>query len=217
MSLRSSRSALLALGIGIALAFGLVPQTSIAQTPQQLPGVPQPERPPSPPPQFERGYAGEFDRRQNRLERRLEFLHSELQIRPAQQPLWEAFADVLRREAEIGRNRIADGAGAFREPDRRPPPLGAVERLERRQQNLFERSEHYDRLLAALTPLYEALDATQRQAADEHLFLPGRGDRFRGGPRRFGLDREFGGNRYGPFDRPFGPYPPNERFNRYYR
>jgi hypothetical protein len=213
MLLRSSRSAFPALGIGAALVTGLTPGHVGAQSgPQQLPPTLQPDRAAPPAPQFERGDPRGFDRRADRIEPRLQFLRAELRITPALQPLWDAFADTVRREAAIGRDQIADRAGALRRPDDRFQPPSVVERLERRQQNLLERSEHYDRLLAALRPLYAALSEDQRQAADDHLFSLARQDRFRRGPRRFGWEREFGGPR-----EPFGPYPPFERFNPYDR
>jgi hypothetical protein len=153
-------------------------------------------------------------------------LRSELQITATQQPLWDAFADAVRREAEAGRAQIADRAGAFRErgPDSRFERPGIVERLERRQETLAEQGEHYERLLGALRPLYAALNEDQRRAADEHLFSPGREDRFRRGPQRrgggFGPNpyRDFGGDFYGAFDGPFGPFPPryDRRLGRVY-
>jgi hypothetical protein len=170
----------------------------------------------------------------DRLERRLSFLRSELRITPEQLALWDAFADAVRREAELGRNQIGDRAQAFRGPgpDGRFERPGIVERLERRQQTLAEQGEHYERLLGALRPLYAALNEDQRRAADEHLFSPGREDRFRRGPQRLGGDfgansyrdfgansyRDFGGNFYGAFDRPFGPFTPryDRRLGRVY-
>jgi hypothetical protein len=211
MKLKSSRGALLALGIGAALAVGLAPAISSAQTaPQQLPANPRAQQPP-PPPQSNRADPRGFDRRvgrfEDRLERRLDFLHSELRITPEQEQLWAAFADAVRRESQTGRDQFFDRRDAFRGgPDRRYERPGAVERLEQRQQGLEERRAYYERLLGALRPLYGALSEEQRRAADEHLFSPGR-ERFgRFGPRPFGLNR-LGTDFYGAFDRPFRPKP----------
>jgi len=218
MNLKSSRGALLALGMGAALAASPLPAISGAQTaPRQLPATPQADQAPAPPPQSNRAdrRANRFD---DRLERRLDFLHSELRITPAQEQLWTTFADAVRREAREGRDQYFDrrGGDAFRGgPDGRYERPGIVERLERRQQGLEERSAYYDRLLSALQPLYGALSEEQRRAADDHLFSPGREDR-RFGARRFGMDRDFG--RFRPrFDRPYGPPGrPYERFDRSY-
>jgi hypothetical protein len=213
MSLKSSRSALLALGIGAALATGLAPIMSSAQTPpRQLPADPN-RATPAP---FDRGDPRGFDRRANRfedrLERRLEFLHSELRVTPAQEQLWTAFADAVRSEAQAGRDRFADRREAFRRgPDGQRP--GIVERLERRQQGLEEETAYYDRLLSALRPLYAALNEEQRRSADENLFSPGREDRFRRGFgfRSYGFNEDydaFGGGNYRPFERSYGPFDP---------
>ena len=217
MNLRSSRSALLALGIGAALAASLVPTVSGAQTPpQQLPANPQPNR--AAPPRLERDGPRGFDRRvdrfEDRLERRLDFLRSELRINPSQEQAWAAFADAVRRDAELGRDQVGDRRAA----SRGGPEAGIVDRLERRQQGLAERSAHYERLLNALRPLYAALNEDQRRAADENLFSPGRDDRGRRGPRRYGMNGEFGRGFYRPFERSFGPFdPPYDSFDRSYR
>ena len=218
MNLRSSRSALLALGIGAALAAGLVPLVSAAQTsPQQLPAKPQPDRAAPPP---DRGDARDLDRRaaraEERLERRLDFLYSELRITPAQEQAWAAFADIVRREDQPGSDRRDQFRGG---PDGRGERPGIVERLERRQQGLQERSAHYDRLVSALRPLYATLNEDQRRAADENLFSPGREDRGRRrGPRRYGMNQDFGRGFSRPFERPYGPFaPPYDSFDRDYR
>jgi hypothetical protein len=222
MNLRSSRSALLALGVGAVLTAGLVPVVSGAQTPpQQLPAPSQPNQA-SPPP--DRGDARGYDRRagrfEDRLERRLDFLHSELRITPAQEQAWAAFAEAVRREGTMGRDQVRDRRDAVRGgpdgPDERP---GIVERLERRQQGLDERRAYYDRLLGALRPLYATLNEDQRRAADENLFSPRRDDRGRrGGPRRYGMNLDFGRGFYRPFERSFGPFdPPYDSFDRDYR
>ena len=221
MNLKSSRGVLMALGIGAALAAGLAPAISGAQTaPRQLPANPQAQQAPTAPPQANRPDPRGFDRRANRfedrLERRLDFLHSELRITPAQEQLWATFADAVRRESETGRDQYFDRRGdAFRGgPDRRNDRPSVVERLEQRQQGLEERSGYDERLLSALRPLYDARSDEQRRAADEHLFSPGREDFGRFGPRRFGMDRDF--SRPGPrFDRRYGP--PFDRYDRFYR
>jgi periplasmic protein CpxP/Spy len=219
MNLKNSRGALLALGIGMGLALGLIPAVSGAQTaPRQLPANPQADQAPPPPAQSNRADPRGFDRRANRfddrLDRRLDFLHSELRITPAQEQVWATFADAVRREAREGRDQYFDrpGRDAFRGgPDGRYERPGIVERLERRQQGLEERGAYYDRLLSALRPLYAALSDDQKRAADENLFNPGRDDRGPRGWRRYGFDRDydrFGRGGYRGFERPGGPFDP---------
>ena len=214
MNLKSSRSALVALGIAAAATIGLAPVISSAQTPpQQLPADPN-RAAPAP---NDRGDPRAFDRRANRfedrLERRLNFLHSELGITPQQEQAWATFADAVRREAQAGRDQFFDRRDQFRGgPDgRNAPPPGIVERLERRQQGLEERGAYYDRLLSALRPLYAALSEDQKRAADENLFSPGRDARGPRGWRRYGFDQDygrFGRGSYRGFERPGGPFDP---------
>lgn len=226
MTSRASRSALLALGIGVALAAGPAPVASGAQTPpQQLPANPQRAAPDPAQPGDPRAFERRANRFEERLDRRLEFLRSELQITPPQEPLWAAFADAVRRESETGRDQFLDRRDEFiGPPDGRFERPGIVERLERRQQSLEQRSAYYDRLLSALRPLYAALNEDQRRAADEHLFSPDREDFGGRGFRRFGMDRDFDrgfGSRFdrpfGPLERPFGPLDRYNRFDRYER
>lgn len=221
MTLKSSRGVLLALGIATAATVGLMPVAGSSQTPpQQLPANPNGVAPAP----YDRGDPRGFDRRANRfedrLERRLDFLHSELNITPAQEQLWTTFADAVRSEAQAGRDQFRERRDDFRgRADGQRP--GIVERLERRQQGLDEQSAYYDRLLSALRPLYAALSEDQRRSADENLFSPGREDRGRRGYGRFGFNREFnefGGGRYRPFERPGGPFdPPFYRWEGPYR
>ena len=133
MNLKSSRSALLALGFAAAAIVGLVPVIGSAQTPpQQLPANPDHAAPPSP----DRGDARGYDRRANRFEDRIEgrlgYLHSELRITPAQEQAWSQFADAVRREAQAGRDRFRDRRDEFRNDrdNRRYEPPSVVERLE---------------------------------------------------------------------------------------
>lgn len=227
MNLKSSRSALIALGIAAAATIGLVPVISSAQTPpQQLPADPNRAAPAPNDRTDPRGFDRRANRFEDRLERRLNFLHSELRITPQQEQAWATFADVVRREAQAGRDQFFDRRYEFRGgPGQNTPPPSIVERLERRQQGLEERGAYYDRLLSALRPLYAALSDDQKRAADENLFRPGRGD---GGPRgwrRYGFNRDFnrdyerfGRGGYRPFERPGGPFdPPYDSFDRDYR
>jgi hypothetical protein len=222
MSLKSSRSALLALGIAAAATVALAPVIGSAQTPppQQLPANPNRAAPPPTDRGDPRGYDRRANRFEDRLERRLNYLHAELRITPAQEQIWATFADAVRNEAQAGRDRFPDRRDEFRR-DRDSQPPGIVERLERRHQGLEDRGAYYDRLLSALRPLYAALSDDQKRAADENLFSPRREDRGPRAGRRYGFDRDynrFGRGDYQPFERPGGPFdPPYDSYDRDYR
>jgi len=229
----SKNSRFTALGIVAALVVAVAPLAEGAQTaPRQLPANPAPnpncaapqDRPPAPrQDQFDRAPRG-YEAREARLECRLDFLHSELHITPAQQRLWDDFANTVRQEADRTRDRDLNRspgpyAGPNPVPDRRDDfrdrnngrygPPSVVQRLERRQQNLADRGTRVDHLLSALRPLYATLAEDQRRAADELMF---RRDQSRQARWGFAMRGRF----QRPFDRPYGPFdPPFDRFDRY--
>ncbi len=111
-----------------------------------------------------------------RMEARLAAIHKALNITDTQQGEWENFANVLRKQArdmdQRVQQRIAqrEQAGGQR-PER--PQVSAIERLERQQQRLGQRSARLDEVLAAAKPLYAAFSPEQKQIADQMLAREG--------------------------------------------
>jgi hypothetical protein len=184
-----------ALGLATALAVAGGIQIGSAQTtPRALPNLQNQQEEP----QYRRGdnsQNGRPDLRderrsgnpEDRLERRLTVLHTRLQISPAQERAWSAFAAALRDEAQ---DRGREGGRDFGE--RRGPP-SVVERLEQREQRLADRSAQLDHVIGALRPLYASFSEEQKRTADRLMFRPaqerGFGERgFRDGRR--GQDRD---------------------------
>ena len=108
-----------------------------------------------------------------RVEARLAYLRTALKITEAQRPQWDAFADVQRRQAKQGDERMQSWrARMAQQPgDARP---GAFERLEFRQKMLAARSQQLGELIAAGKPLYAALTPEQKQVADQLIGAGGR-------------------------------------------
>jgi hypothetical protein len=102
-----------------------------------------------------------------RVEARLAYLKTALGITDTQQPLWNAFADTLRRQAREAEERFAKRQAQPARGDRTPPT--AIERLERRQAIMAAASARLNEVLAAAKPLYAALSAEQQKIADELL------------------------------------------------
>jgi hypothetical protein len=130
--------------------------------------------------------------REARFEGRLAFMRTRIGITDAQAPLWDALAENLRNNMS---ERVGTRSEA-RDPDAGPPT--ALERLEREQERLAARVDHLDATASALAPLYNALDAEQKEIADRMLrhiengrFTMGRDDRHGGphGHRRGGMRR----------------------------
>ena len=210
MTIKHSQLGFTALGISAALMLAFMPAQGGAQpAPRQLPGPAAPNTAPAPYAAPDRsGDPRGYDRRGDRLERRLDFLRSELRITQTQQRLWDAFASAVKQEADQARMRDFRPRDEFRgrSDNGRAAPPSVVERLERRQQALTDREERVDHLLAALRPLYAALNDDQKRAANELMF---RLDQDRFGRGRFAMRDRFnrGYDRPGPSNRPYdGPY-----------
>jgi LTXXQ motif family protein len=198
MTIIRSQLSLAALGLSAVLAVAFLPVASDAQPgPRQLPGPTSPNAAPNRPAPPDRADPRGFDRRGDQLARRLDFLHAELRITQAQQRLWDDFANAVRQETDQARMRGFRPRDDFRgrDDDRRAAAPSVVQRLERRQQALSDRTERVDHLLGALRPLYAALNDDQKRRADELMFARDQ-DRF--GRGRFTMRDRF--NR--GFDRP---------------
>jgi protein CpxP len=128
-----------------------------------------------------------------RVEARLAFARTQLKITDAQQPQWDNFANVLRKQAramderfqqrraawEAARAQNGNQSGdAARLQSAQPPrpTVTAIERLERSQQRLAERSARLNEVVAAAKPLYAALSPEQKQTADGMLARHGQHD-----------------------------------------
>jgi hypothetical protein len=116
-----------------------------------------------------------------RVEARLTSARTALKITDAQQPQWDNFANVLRKQARDMDQRIqqfraqrnAQGAQGAPRADQRN--VTAIERLERTQQRMAERSARLNEVIVAAKPLYAALSPEQKQIADGMLARQGHG------------------------------------------
>ena len=209
----TTRGGLAAIGIAMGLAMTAGIQGSSAQDgPRALPGLQTQERD-----QYgydrrdDRVQGGQYDRQydgrdtrgvpdargarspEERLDRRLSFLHERLRVTASQERLWRAFANVLHDEAQNRPGR--------REYIRAPSVL---DRLEEREQRLAQRSQRTDRILRALRPLYASFSEEQKRTADNLMFQADG----RQGPNGFGrggfgrgFDRDGDRDRDGRLDR----------------
>jgi len=104
-----------------------------------------------------------------RVEARLAYIRTALKITDAQQAQWDGFASVLRKHAGAMDQRMqqrraqAPKQGAQRAERRN---VGAIDRLERTQQRMADRSARLSEVIAAAKPLYATLSAEQKQVAD---------------------------------------------------
>ena len=135
-----------------------------------------------------------------RVEARLAYARTALKITDAQQPQWENLASVMRKHAHERDQRMqqmrakweaARGAqtqapdGGMRGGERmQRPQVSAIERLERTQQRMTERSARLNEVIAAAKPLYAAFSPEQKQTADAMLARQGQAGHGRHGGHR---------------------------------
>jgi hypothetical protein len=122
-----------------------------------------------------------------RMEARLAYVRTALKITDAQQAQWETFANVLRKQARDMDQRVQSRMEQRREAgSQRPerPQVSAIERLERQQQRLAQRSSRLDEVVAAAKPLYAAFSPEQKQIADQMLSREGQRRGHQGGGHR---------------------------------
>ena len=110
-----------------------------------------------------------------RVEARLAYIRTALKITDAQQPQWEGFASVLRKHAQGMDQRMQERRAKAQPGAQRPDfrNVSAIERLERTQQRMAQRSARLNEVIAAAKPLYAALSPDQKQVADEMLARQG--------------------------------------------
>jgi LTXXQ motif family protein len=125
-----------------------------------------------------------------RVEPRLAYLKTALKITDAQTKQWNAFADVLRKQAKDRDAKIEAMRAKFEANKDKPrPEVSAIDRMERREKMMTEASAELSERLAAVRPLYAALSDDQKQTADELLA-------HRGGHGGFGHHGGFGGGEH---------------------
>ena len=143
---------------GAAVALGpVVAAAQSQQTPQQ-----QPQRP----------HRAAFDPGRH-IEGRIAYLKAELKITDAQQPQFDALANVMRDNAKAMHDAFQTLRGD------RSQPQTALSRMEARAKFAQLRADGDAKMLAAFRPLYQAMSPDQQKAADEMLGHHGHGRFFR--------------------------------------
>ncbi len=96
------------------------------------------------------------------IEGRLAFLKTELGITPAQEQVWNAYAEAFRASASAMQ-------GVHEQMMSGGMPASAPERMRRHEQMMSARLDALKKLNAAASPLYDALDPQQKERADALL------------------------------------------------
>ena len=111
-----------------------------------------------------------------RVEARLAYIRTALKITDAQQPQWDSFANVLRKHAQsmdqrMQARRASAPQGGAQRPDH--GQVSAIERLERTQQRMAQRSARLTEVITVAKPLYATLSPEQKQVADSMIARQG--------------------------------------------
>ncbi len=101
-------------------------------------------------------------------EKKLNTLHEQLQLNPAQEAAWADFRNTVQTQAGKAGERFRDGRAA-------PAAATAIERLERGQQRMAERKLALDEITNVTRRFYATLDQAQQRRFDEatRQFGPG--------------------------------------------
>lgn len=97
------------------------------------------------------------------VEGRIAFLHTELKVTPAQEALWGAVAEALRKSARASEHMMQPAAGAQTLPSILANKEGA----------LSLRLESVRSLKAAVEPFHSSLDDAQKATADKLMVTMG--------------------------------------------
>jgi len=106
-----------------------------------------------------------FSRPTERVEARLAYLKTALKITDAQNPQWNAFADLVRKNAQEREQRFKSTRGGARE-HRAEHRASAIERMEKAQSFHAAAVAHLSQLLEVTKPLYAVLSPEQQKVAN---------------------------------------------------
>jgi protein CpxP len=97
---------------------------------------------------------------EERVERRIKELHTQLQITPAEEPQWNEFAQVMRENAR-------DMDQAFMQRAQQYPTMNAVQNMQSYEQIAEDHAQRVQKLVPAFQKLYDAMPDQQKRLADQ--------------------------------------------------
>jgi protein CpxP len=97
---------------------------------------------------------------EERVQRRIKELHSQLQITPAEETQWNEFAQVMRGNAR-------DMDQAFMQRAQQFPRMNAAQNMQSYEQLSREHAQRVEKLVPAFQKLYDAMTDRQKRLADQ--------------------------------------------------
>jgi len=121
-----------------------------------------------------------FSMPSERVEARLAYIKTALKITDGQNPQWETFADMERKQAQADDKKIQEWQAKMRQHSKdqgesgsagehEDGHLSAIDRMEQGEKHLNDSIARLDAKIAALRPLYSVLSEEQKRIADEVL------------------------------------------------
>jgi len=136
-----------------------VPATSLAQSQHNAAGQGATTPPPAAAGSPVAGHSVPGKNAEERVERHIKELHSQLQITPAEEPQWNEFAEVMRANAR-------DMDQAFMQRAQQYAAMSAVQNMQSYEQLAQEHAQHVQKLVPPFQKLYEAMPDQQKRLAD---------------------------------------------------
>jgi periplasmic protein CpxP/Spy len=138
----------------------VLPAAALAQSsPSPASAVPQSAAPPAASSPIA-GHPVTGKNAEERVERRINELHAQLRITPAQQQQWDQFANVMRDNA-----RAIDQL--FIQRAQQLGSMTALQNMQSYEQLAEAHAQHLQKLVAAFQDLYDAMPDQQKQLADQ--------------------------------------------------
>jgi periplasmic protein CpxP/Spy len=142
-------------------AFLCLPAAALAQSSQApAPAAPQEAAPPAAPSSPLAGHPVAGKNAEERVENRINELHAQLRITPAEQQQWGQFAQVMRENAHDMDQAFIQRAEQFQS-------MNAVQNMQSYEQIAEAHAQHVQKLVVAFESLYNAMPDQQKQLADQ--------------------------------------------------
>ena len=137
-----------------------LPAVAFAQSSQVPTPAPQGAAPPAAASSPLAGHPVAGKNAEERVEHRINELHAQLRITPAERPQWDKFAEVMRENAR-------DMDQTFIQRSQQFQSMNALQNMQSYQQIADAHAQHLQKLVPAFEDLYNAMPEQQKRIADQ--------------------------------------------------
>jgi periplasmic protein CpxP/Spy len=137
-----------------------LPAAALAQSSQVATPAPQGAAPPAAASSPMAGHPVAGKNAQERVEHRINELHAQLRITPAERQQWDQFAETMRENAR-------DMDQVFMQRAQQFPSMNALQNMQSYEQLAEAHARHLQKLVPAFENLYNAMPDQQKRLADQ--------------------------------------------------